>query len=218
MGTYFRSIKAISVGVMGSNERKLFFRDKSTLVEDEGDIYIFRKKNNVIYECLEDGTQIIAGQPQPGQGAPGQLGAPTPISRSVYQGHDAQKRKQIQYENEQRRQERDKEDSKTDESEEETKSKKKSIEDELSEEDDLSILDDDFKFEGDEEEEEPKKQEPTKKKPKQSKPKNVKSSKKSTKSKTKTKKKATTKKKTSKKKKKKDDFEDRSKILRGFSK
>ena len=225
MGIYFRSIKALSVGVMGSNERKLFFRDKSTLIEDEGDIYIFRRKNNVIYECDENGSPIIAGQLQPGVGVPGQPGAPTPLSRSVYQGYDAGKKRQIEYENAKRREEDEIAKAKSESESEDNKSKKKSIEDELSEEDDLSVLDEDFRFEGDEEDEkEPKKQEPTKKKPKKSKPKDMKAKKKSTKSKTtKTKKKETTKKKASKKKKKKkddddDNFKERSNILKGFSK
>jgi len=154
MATYFQAHKARSVAVLGANNPKLFFKDKPTLVENEDDIFIFRRKTDVIFECNENSRPIaneVTGQDAPVIGP----GAPVPLSRSTYQGHEGAKRKQLMAE--QSINEQEIENEKARKSKKTKAKKKKDIETELSEEDDLSVSDDDFDFEDEKKEEEPKK-------------------------------------------------------------
>lgn len=156
MGAYFKALRAISVAVLGSNNKNIFRRDTPTLIEDEGDIYIYRKKDN-LYECDAEGNALNQGSgPQVSRAAP-------PLSRDVYHGLDGAKRRQIQAENTMRENERARK-----EAEASAVEDKKDINDELSSEDDLDVEDDDFDFEEDDEEEEKTVEQP---KPKKSKPK-----------------------------------------------
>jgi len=206
MATYFQAHKARSVAVLGANNPKLFFKDKPTLVENEDDIFIFRRKTDVIFECNENSRPIaneVTGQDAPVIGP----GAPVPLSRSTYQGHEGAKRKQLMAE--QSINEQEMENKKAEEAKKTGTKKKKDIETELSEEDDLSVSDDDFDFEEDEKEEEKPKKKKSKTKTKKTTAKKKSSAKKTTAKKTSPKK--------SKPKKKSGDFKKKKNILDSFS-
>ena len=209
--TYFKTISARSVAIMGANNRVVFYLDKPIKVTDKGDIYIFRKKSEKLIETNEYGVPLNPNANdyvQTEQGVVRRRSAPR--SFSTYGGHEAAKRKQLEAEAEINREETDKR------NEESSEQEKPDIDTELSAEDDLSVDDDDFDFEESDEEEKPKKK---KSKKKSKSKKEIKKSKVKTKTKTKTKKSASTgkKKATKKKKKKKGDVNDRLNQLRGLS-
>jgi len=133
--TYFKALKARSVAVMGANRKDIFYNDKVTEVSDPDDIYIYRKKIHVIYECDKESNPLKATNIVQGRGGVGVVQRPPPQSRQTYQGFDAAKRRQILAEASMNKQKKD------DEQNEKTENEKASIEDELNQKKLLVTLD-----------------------------------------------------------------------------